>query len=174
MKKENRIDEFKFEMGDLTYFAWEKLMDSKVFNVDDFDFEDIQVACEWEERPIFMEGVVKRLNQLGIECGINNDSDLILSEVRKRFKSRLGFRCPKPVENWIKGIAIPGVTKRKNHYDLCYALEMNLLETAEFFVNITLQFRLITKIEQMLYTSIAYIMKNHTKQFRRCCRSFYI
>lgn len=133
MEKESRIDEFKFEMGDLTYFAWEKLMDSRVFNVDDFDFEDIQVACEWEERPIFMEGVVKRLNQLGIECSINNDSDLILSEVRKRFKSKLGFRCPKPVENWIKGIAVPGVTKRKNHYDLCYALEMNLLETAEFF-----------------------------------------
>ena len=36
------------------------------------------------------------------------------------------------MQEWIKGTT-PGVTNRRNHYDLCYALEMDFQQTAVFF-----------------------------------------
>ncbi len=93
--------------------------------------EGVQRAMELEERPIFLEGLAARLDQLGVECAVS-DEKLIMSEVKKRFKALLGKDCPKAVQNWIKGTT-PGITNRANNYDLCYALGMDFQQTAVFF-----------------------------------------
>lgn len=91
----------------------------------------ISRAMELEARPVFLEGVSARLSLLGVACAAE-DTELILTEVKRRYKELLGFSCPRTVQEWIKGTT-PGVTNRKNNYDLCYALEMDFQQTAVFF-----------------------------------------
>ena len=91
----------------------------------------ISRAMELEARPVFLEGVSARLSQLGVACTAD-DIELILAEVKSRYKEILGFSCPRTVQEWIKGTT-PGVTNRRNNYDLCYALEMDYRQTAVFF-----------------------------------------
>ena len=91
----------------------------------------ISRALELGSRPIFLEGLSARLMQLGIACTVD-DVEIMLTEVKRRFKEILGFSCPRTVLEWIKGTT-PGITNRKNHYDLCYALEMDFQQTAVFF-----------------------------------------
>lgn len=91
----------------------------------------IERAVELDARPVFLEGVCERLNQLGISCTAE-DTDIMLAEIRRRYKECLGFPCPRTVEKWIKG-SMPGFTSIKNNYDLCYALEMDFNQTAIFF-----------------------------------------
>ena len=93
--------------------------------------DGIERAIELEERPVFLEGLSARLTQLGVACTAE-DSELMLKEVKRRFKEILGFSCPKAVQNWCRGTT-PGITNRKNNYDLCYALEMDYQQTAVFF-----------------------------------------
>ena len=76
----------------------------------------------------FTQGVLDRLSQLGETV----DADGLLPAVRRRILARTGERCPKAVENWLRG-GVPGTTSRANHYLLCYALEMDTAQTAEFF-----------------------------------------
>lgn len=91
----------------------------------------ISRAMELEARPVFLEGVATRLSQLGVACTAD-DVELILAEVKRRYKELLGFSCPRTVQEWIKGTT-PGITNRKNNYDLCYALEIDFQQTAVFF-----------------------------------------
>lgn len=91
----------------------------------------IERAAELDARPVFLEGVSERLDHLGISCTAE-DTDIMLAEVRRRYKERLGFSCPRTVQEWIKG-SMPGFTSIKNNYDLCYALEMDYRQTADFF-----------------------------------------
>ncbi len=91
----------------------------------------INRAMELESRPIFLEGVAERLTQLGVTCTAD-DKELILTEIKHRYKKILGFSCPRTVQEWIRGTT-PGVTNRRNNYDLCYALEMDFHQTAVFF-----------------------------------------
>lgn len=91
----------------------------------------ISRAMELEARPVFLEGVSARLSLLGVACAAE-DTELMLTEVKRRYKELLGFSCPRTVQEWIKGTT-PGVTNRKNNYDLCYALEMDFQQTAVFF-----------------------------------------
>ena len=91
----------------------------------------ISRAMKLEARPVFLEGVSARLTQLGIACTVN-DEELMLAEIKRRYKELLGFSCPRTVQEWVKGTT-PGVTNRKNNYDLCYALEMDFQQTAVFF-----------------------------------------
>lgn len=94
----------------------------------------IQFAIELDERPVFLEGVVLRLNQLGIACS-EDDIELIRKEVSKRLKERCGLvgDQTKNYRNWINGKSTPSTEKRRDLYTLCYALEMDFRETAEFF-----------------------------------------
>lgn len=94
--------------------------------------DNIQIANELDERNAFLEGVVNRLAFLGCdyEC---NDIDGILSEIKTRYKKRIGKLPSRTVQEWVRGTT-PGTTNRQNNYELCYALEMNINETAEFFV----------------------------------------
>ena len=91
----------------------------------------INKALELDAEPIFADGLAKRLTELNIVC-TKDDTDIMLAEVKRRFKQLLGKDCPKAVTNWIKGTP-PGVTNRCNQYDLCYALEMNDQQVHIFF-----------------------------------------
>ena len=91
----------------------------------------ISRAMELEARPVLLEGVAAMLTQLGVACAAD-DIEPMLTEVKRRYKEILGFPCPRTVQEWIKG-TMPGVTNRRNHYDLCYALEMDFQQTAVFF-----------------------------------------
>ncbi len=107
----------------------------------------ISRALELESRPIFLEGLSARLMQLGIACTVD-DVEIMLTEVKRRFKEILGFSCPRTVLEWIKGTT-PGITNRKNHYDLCYALEMDFQQTAVFFQKhyLTLPFNVKSSVD---------------------------
>ena len=100
------------------------------------DFEnmlqDIEVAVELDNRKAFIEGLVKRLNYLGYVVE-KNDVDGMLKALKECYKKRIGSSVPKTVKGWVRGTT-PGDTKRRNNYELCYALEMSVDETAEFFV----------------------------------------
>lgn len=93
--------------------------------------DGINKALELDSQPMFLEGLAKRLTELGVVC-TKADTDIMLSEVKRRFRQLLGKDCPKAVCNWVKGTP-PGVTNRCNNYDLCYALEMDLKQVSVFF-----------------------------------------
>lgn len=91
----------------------------------------IQRALQEEAHPFFLEGVSKRLCALGCPC-TPEDTETMLAELKRRYKAILGKPCPKAVQNWLRG-GTPGFTNRCNQYDVCYALEMDLEQTALFF-----------------------------------------
>ena len=88
-------------------------------------------ACELEEKSVFLKGLSERLNALGVRCA-PEDKELMLEEVRKRYKSVLGITCPRTVAEWVRG-TVPGNTSRRNNFELCLALEMDFEQTADFF-----------------------------------------
>lgn len=139
-----------YEKGTITEYMFKAFSSGKVFDIDEMDIEDLPLEFDFVDRQYFLEGVVNRLKQLGVECTVE-DTELILSEVRERFKKWLGiplYEKHKAIEQWIKGITVPSVKTRKTNFDLCYALEMNLEETKEFFLK--------------SYLSIPFNMKNRT------------
>ena len=105
----------------------------------------ISRAMELEARPVFLEGVSARLTQLGVDCKAD-DVELMLTEIKRRYKEILGFSCPRTVQEWIKGTT-PSVTKRRNNYDFCYALEMDFQQTAVFFQKYYLSLPFIIKAQ---------------------------
>ncbi len=109
--------------------------------------DGINRAIELEAHPVFLEGLSARLTQLGIECS-SHDTEIMLFEIKKRYKSVLGKSCPRTVQEWCKGTS-PGIINRQNHYDLCYALEMDYQQTAAFFQKnyLTLPFIVKSKVD---------------------------
>ena len=85
----------------------------------------IRRALEIDARPVFLEGLSARLTQLGTPCSAA-DTEIMLAEVKRCYKDILGFACPRTVLEWIKGTT-PGVTNRRNNYDLCGCFELNIL-----------------------------------------------
>lgn len=88
-------------------------------------------ALELDAHPVFLEGLAEKLTQLGTACKAA-DTEIMLAEVKRRYRELLCKPCPRTVQEWIKG-QTPGVTSRQNHYELCYALEMDDQQTAVFF-----------------------------------------
>lgn len=129
-------------------------------NADDI-VKGIERAKDLGKRPVFMEGVSARLNELGYACTAE-DTGLILTEVKRRYKELLGFSCPRTVQEWIKGTA-PGVTNRRNNYDLCYALEMDFQQTAVFFQKhyLTLPFNVKSSVDAVFMYAL-YHMKPYS------------
>lgn len=115
----------------------ENIYDSVCFSdpIDPETFENlkagIELAIRLENRPAFAQGVADRLNDLGVECTVS-DTDIMLSQIRERYKRILGKPCPRTVLEWIRGTT-PGNTNRQNNYELCCALEMDFEQTEEFF-----------------------------------------
>lgn len=121
------------EKDDSTYYAYyRRIYESEPFGKEEITLDDLKAAIDLEEKPTFLEGVAKRLCTLGIECTAY-DTDIISSEIKQRYKSRIGEDCPRTILNWAKGQRT-SVKNRKNNYDLCYALEMDISETADFFI----------------------------------------
>lgn len=110
--------------------------------------EGIDRAIELESRPVFLEGLSARLSQLGKACTAD-DTEIMLTEIKKRYKAILGKNCPRTVQEWIKGNNIPGTANRQNHYDLCYALEMDYQQTEIFFQKyyLSLPFNVKSKVD---------------------------
>ena len=86
----------------------------------------IELALKLDNDNAFLEGVCRRLNELG------GDTAAMLECVKKRYRSVLGTACPRTVVEWMRGTT-PGTVNRRNNYELCMALEMNYEETADFF-----------------------------------------
>ena len=109
-----------------------------------------------EERPVFPEGLAERLTQLGLPCQ-PNDTEIMLAEIKRRFKLFLGKSCPRAVLKWIRG-RNPGVTNRRNNYDLCFALEMDEQQTALFFQKhyLTLPFYVKSKVDAVFLYCLHY------------------
>lgn len=105
--------------------------DAGIFDLEEFDIEDIRDVVKLCRRPDFAEGVAERLARLGVHCPLQ-DTETLLAEIKKRYKNRIGENCPRTIQEWVRG-TVPGVTNRVNNYNLCYALEMDLRETGEFF-----------------------------------------
>ena len=91
----------------------------------------IELAMSIEKLPVFREGLAERLTALGVPC-TPDDTELMLSEVKERYKRILGKSCPRTVIEWIRGTT-PGTTNRQNNFEFCYALEMDYKETFSFF-----------------------------------------
>lgn len=109
--------------------------------------DGIERALQVESHPVFLEGLAERLTQLGISCTAE-DKDIMLAEVKRRYKEILGKPCLRTVQEWIRGTT-PGITNRQNNYDLCYALEMDFQQTAVFFQKhyLTMPFNVKSKVD---------------------------
>ena len=122
----------RLEKGDTTYFLFENLFYGPVFNKVELTKDDLMKIRSLEAKPAFLEGVAERLCVLGVDCSAN-DTSLIEAEIKRRYKERTGKDCPKTIKNWTKGKEI-STKNRRNNYELCYALEMDIAETANFFM----------------------------------------
>ena len=154
---------YEINKNELTEIIFNKFVMNDV--LDEFDIDDITFAKELDERPVFLEGVVNHLSKLDIEVQVG-DTDKILKEVRQLYKDRIGERCPKAIEGWIKGTE-PSAKERENNYSLCYALKMSLEETAQFFLKyfLTAPFNYKDRIDAVyfycLYNNKSYdVIKN--------------
>ena len=133
-----------------TEIIYDKTCFGEPVNVQTFKdvISGINSAMEVENRPVFLEGLSARLSQIGITCTAH-DTEIMLAEVKKRYKAVLGFSCPRTVIEWVKG-KTPSTNKdRHNHYELCYALEMDYQQTAVFFQKhyLTLPFIVKSKVD---------------------------
>lgn len=107
----------------------------------------IELAMRLDESPAFLEGLSARLTELGTPC-TPADTNTMLAEVKRRYKAILGKSCPRTVREWIRGTT-PGFTNRLNQYELCFALDLDCLQTAEFFRErfLTLPFHVKNRID---------------------------
>lgn len=116
--------------------------------------EILKLAKDIEQRGIFNEGVAKKLN-----CD-STDKDYILSELKRRFNEKLDIKFsdfPKTIQRWISDGKITNNTNRKNNYDVCYALDMDLKETYTFFVKyyLTIPFNFKDKLDAINFYCIS-------------------
>ena len=107
----------------------------------------INYAIAVDSRPVFLDGISARLTELGTPCTAD-DREIMLKEIKRRYKEILGFSCPRTVQEWIKGTTPSTNKDRQNHYELCYALEMDFRQTVTFF--------------QKNYLTIPFNVKNKT------------
>ena len=111
----------------------------------------IDASLSLDDKQYFLDGLVARLTELGTPCSID-ETDTMLTAIKNRYKDILGKPCPRTVVEWIRGTT-PGITNRQNNYDLCYALEMDLKETASFFQKhyLTIPFILRNRVDTVFY-----------------------
>lgn len=123
--------------------------------------DGIALAIKLDEHPVFLGGLADRLTQLGTACTIG-DTEIMLTEVKHRYKELLGKSCPRTVQEWVKG-KMPGITSRLNHYELCYALEMDHQQTAVFFRKhfLTMPYNVKSK-EDAVFLYCLYHLKPYT------------
>ena len=126
-----------FEDGTQTVLVKQKI-EMYITPDDIFDavYEYIKTAKKLESTNIFKENLKKYLKKKnpGIDYNLMDDSSL-RKELSKRYKSA-GIVEPKSVrDNWLNGVR-PELSQdnRKNMYNFCIAMGMNVEETKEFFL----------------------------------------
>lgn len=144
----NKENEKELTRNEYTDYIYEKICLEEPLNVQTFEdvINGINQAVKIENTPVFLEGLSARLTQLGTACN-SGDTEIMLDEVKRRYKSILKKICPRTVLEWIRGTT-PGITNRQNNYELCYALEMDYKQTAVFF--------------QKNYLTLPFIVKSKT------------
>ncbi len=111
----------------------------------------IELGLRVEHLPLFREGLAERLTKLGCKCD-KDDIELMLSQVKDRYKRILSKSCPRTVLEWVRGTT-PGTTNRLNNYELCFSLEMDYKETAVFFQKhfLTIPFILRNRLDAIFF-----------------------
>jgi hypothetical protein len=129
-------------------------------NLDDYSddyepdlLESTEYAMELDKRNSVLEGVVARFQKEGFG-GDLTDVNVIIKELSKRYNEKgIDNKIPKAVENWVKGKSFPNPAYRKNLYNLCLVLNLNLEQTKEFFVKnyLTIPFNYKDRIDAIYY-----------------------
>ena len=109
--------------------VYASLYDGRVYTQEEID-PSIVFSPLPDPKDAFFDAVRKRLLLLGYPA---SEPEQMLVSVRQLYMERTGERCPKAVENWMRGTA-PGVTVRENNYRFCFVLGMDLQQTADFFM----------------------------------------
>ena len=124
----------KFQEGELTQLAFERILE-----IDQTSTEELPGIEEMELLDpvmLFQEGINSRLVKLGFNGDIAS-VDCKIDFLRKQFqKNKVEPRVSDvTLKNWMTKAAPTGNDKgRENVFKLCFALEMNAEETAEFFL----------------------------------------
>lgn len=166
MMKDDLINE-EMEMNEKTDGIFETLFYDEYLFEDIDDLLDQEVISEMEERNIFLEGLVERLEQLKVNIDFN-DKKQIINEIRIRYKRHgIDWEKAKPVKNWINDDVKPSVGRngnKENLYNVCIALDMNIKETFYFFIKyyLTLPFNYKDRIDAIYYYSF---LNNKDYQF---------
>lgn len=143
----NKIESYADQIltSDMVYAS---LYDEKVYEIEEIE-PSIIFAPIPDPKEAFYSAVRNRLQILDYPA---SDPEQMLASVRRLYTERTGERCPKAVENWMRGTA-PGVTARENNYRFCYVLGMDLQQTADFFMRYfgTLAFNYKDSIDAIYY-----------------------
>ncbi len=92
------------------------------------------VKVLWKCNSRFLEGIKERLIELGHNEEEINNRDTCFNIVESYYRKNK-IKVPSSLEGWIVDGIIPGYTgqSRPNVYKLCFALEMNEVQTIDFF-----------------------------------------
>ncbi|MBP0974764.1 MAG: hypothetical protein J6P20_01730 [Oscillospiraceae bacterium] len=129
----DHLEQTELSRDEYTDWIYETVCFTEQPHTDDAEelLEGIARAAELENKPFFLEGLSERLTELGVPC-TPADTEIMLTEVKRRYKALLHKACPRTVQEWVRGTT-PGVTNRLNNYELCCALELDYQQTAVFF-----------------------------------------
>lgn len=146
----------------------QRIYTSWIDNEDDDDISSIDAMLksynvssveEFDEHNFFLEGIVKRLSELGEKIDID-DHKTIRRIIKERYKKRglsLTDRERKRFDSWIKEKNVPDPAKGKDIiYELCIILDMTLEETINFIRKklFTIPFNFKDKTDMVYYYGI--------------------
>ncbi len=116
-----------------TTMAMDKIYFEDPTDWEDYLFDSTEYAMELDNRNPVLEGIVERLNQLGIQITCE-DKKVITKELNNRYIA-MGIEegVPRAVKNWISGTPV-NPAYRENLYNLCIALGMNTEQVRVFFL----------------------------------------
>lgn len=124
---------------------------------EDYLFDSTEYAMELDSRNPVLEGIVERLNQLGIQITCE-DKKVIIKELNKRYIA-MGIEegAPRAVKNWISGTPV-NPAYRENLYNLCIALGMNTEQVRVFFLKnyMTIPFNYKDRIDAIYFYGISH------------------
>ena len=131
---DNHIIE-QFDNGDKTQMVENHLFQLYPITLqENYEIDTIaltQEVVELNERKAFIEAVAGYLGDFAV-----TDTDAMLKEVQKRYSEK-GIELKKAVKGWFQKEDVSPSTDqafRRNLYDFCVAMDMDLNTTAEFFL----------------------------------------